>query len=245
MESIDDIISSYSLIVAGFAIALLIGLTALSLLLKHQTSSVKKILFAAIVAVTILPTLFFAGSTIYLNSISSSKGPVHWHADVEIWACGQEVNLKDPKGFSNKIGTATLHEHNDKRVHLEGVVVKPLDASLGKFFHVIGGKLEEDVLHVPTNDGVMLLSSGISCGDGQTRELQFFVYKTDGEYYTQEKLADPASYVISDESNVPPGDCVIVELDVPKERTDRKCKSYTVAEEIGKLKGEKANNYGY
>ncbi len=240
MSGFDEVIASYSLIIVGFAVALLLGLTALSLSLKHVSALMKKLLYGSFIAVTMLTTLFLAGSTIYLNVISSSKGPVHWHADIEIWACGREINLKDPTGLSNKIGTPTLHEHNDKRIHLEGVVVEPQDASLSRFFQVIGGKLERNVLHVPTNEGVMLLSSGISCGDGMVRELQFFVYKTDTDgYYTQEKIADPASYTISPEGNIPPGDCIIAELDAPKERTDRMCTSYRVAEQIGKLKGEK------
>ncbi len=239
MENLEEIIASYSFIITGLASALLLGLSALALLLKHPKADTKKLLFGSIAAVTILPTFFLAGSTIYLNSISSSKGPVHWHADIEIWACGREVELRDPKGISNKIGTSTLHEHNDKRIHLEGVVLKPEDASLGKFFRVIDGKLTNDTVSVPVNDGTMLISSGISCGDGQDRQLQVFVYKTEGEYYTQTKLEDPAAYIMSPQSNIPPGDCIIVELDTEKPRTDKLCQSYKVAEKIGKLKGER------
>jgi len=43
--------------------------------------NLKKILFAAIVIPVVAATIFLAGSTIYLNSVSSSGGPVHWHAD--------------------------------------------------------------------------------------------------------------------------------------------------------------------
>ena len=66
-----------------------------------------------------LSTGILIGSTIYLNTNSDSGGPVHWHADIEFWACGNEIELRDPTGFSNKIGTGTLHEHDDHRIHLD------------------------------------------------------------------------------------------------------------------------------
>lgn len=238
MQPIDELISSYSYTIVACAIVLLFGLTLFSLYLKNQTEDIKRLLFGSFLIATILPTLFLIGSTVYLNTISSSKGPVHWHADFEIWACGKEVNLRDPKGLSNKIGTATLHEHNDNKIHMEGVVIKREDASLNNFFKVIGGSLTNDTLVVPVNEGKMVIQSGISCGDGIERELQFFVYKTEGDYYRQTKLENPGEYIMSPFSNVPPADCIIAELDTPKGRTDKLCQSYEVALELDKLKGE-------
>ncbi len=239
MPGIDELIASYSFIVVGYAIALLIGLAILSLRIKHPSKLMKYFLFGSIVLVTVLPTLFLAGSTIYLNMISSSGGPVHWHADFEIWACGKEVELIDPTGLSNKIGTSVLHEHNDKRIHLEGVVVDEHDASLGKFFRVVGGKFEVDKLTVPSTEGIITLEPSL-CGDSMSSQLQVFVYKTDSDgYYTQEKLTDPANYIISPYGAVPSGDCIIVELDGYKEETDKLCQSYEAAILTGKLKGER------
>lgn len=236
---IDEQISSYSFMLVGYAVILLLGLALISIRLKHPSGLVKKILFGSIVLVTILPTLFLAGSTVYLNSISESKGPVHWHADFQIWKCGTEVELRDPKGLSNKIGTNVLHEHNDKRIHLEGVVIEKNDASLGKFFKVIGGSILSERLEVPVENGTTVLETG-GCGNQPESELQFFVYKTDSEgYYTQEKLTNPASYIISPYGSVPRGDCVIVELDVYKEKTEKMCQSYEAALQAGKLKGER------
>lgn len=240
MEGLEEQLALYSFLVTGFGIALLFGFSLLALLIKHPSAFIKRILFGSILIVTIFPTVYLAGSTIYLNSISESHGPVHWHADFEIWACGEEINLRDPRGFSNKIGTATLHEHNDNRIHLEGVVIKPTDASLGKFFAVLGGSLTRDTLQVPVADRMLSLVSGMSCGRGTMGYLQVFVYKTDtAGYFRQEKLADPSTYIISPYSNVPSGDCIIVDVDKPKERTDKLCVSYKAAEKTGKLKGER------
>lgn len=108
-------------------------------------------LFIGIAGVMAGSTLLLAGSTVYLNVKSESGGPVHWHTGIEFWACGSEVNLRDPYGFlSNKVGTSTFHEHNDKYVHLEGVVVKKsVDASLDKFMSVTGGHITDKSIGIP------------------------------------------------------------------------------------------------
>jgi hypothetical protein len=223
------------------ASVLLAVLATIALHTKHPSDHLKQFLFSSIIAAVVLPTLYLIGSTIYLNATSSSKGPVHWHADIEIWQCGQEVQLKDPEGvLSNKIGTATLHEHNDKRIHLEGVVVHPEDASLGKFFRVIDGSITADSVVVPSTNGQVTLKNGSTCPDGQVGEVQVFAIQTDNEqYYSQKKVSDPAQYLMSPYSVVPQGDCIIVEFGPVKERTDKLCRSYQVAEKIGKLKGER------
>src|SRR3989344_854626 len=117
---LDAALSSYSLSAVLYASIALLILVLISLKTRNASPSVKKILFISIVAIVASVTIFLAGSTIYLNIVSFSRGPVHYHADFEIWNCGQEIDLKDPKGISNKIGTPALHEHNDKRIHLEG-----------------------------------------------------------------------------------------------------------------------------
>lgn len=234
--NIEELLNTYSLYMLGFGVVALGILAAVCLKLKKISPDNKKFLFLAIVLVTLIPTLIMSASTVYINSVSSSGGPVHWHADIEVWNCGSEFNLKDPIGLSNKIGTSTLHEHNDKRIHLEGVVLRPEDASIGNFFHVIGGSLKSDAFSVPTNYGLFSVANGGKCNSG-VGTVQVFVYRTDKDnYYTQEKVANPQEYIMSPYSSVPAGDCIIVEFDTPKERTDKMCRSYKVAEEIGKVK---------
>ena len=233
---LDDRISQWSFIIVLIASIAIAGLTAVSLMWKRPKEKVKKVLFLSIAGITLLATLFLAISTIYLNAVSSSGGPVHWHADIEIWNCGEELTLRDPEGLSNKIGTSTLHEHNDKRIHLEGVVVKPPDASLGKFFYVIGGHLSSQELRVPTNTGIVAKKTGDTCPNGDSGEVQVFAYRTVNGKYSQQKLADPADFIIAPSSSVPGGDCIIVEFDKSKDKTDKLCRSYKVAEKLGKIK---------
>lgn len=253
------------------ATLILIVVTVLAATLKHRSQTAKILLFSVMAGTMVLSTVVLFGSTIYLNTVSESKGPVHWHADIEFWACGTELELRDPTGFlSNKIGTATYHEHDDKRIHLEGVVVhKSEDASLEKFMRVTGGYITSDTIGIPLNkdkaqwlaqeendklDGdiqpstdpeqfaayatdteagaILELDSGATCGD-VAAELQTFVYTFDEvtDTYSQRKLDNPSEYILRDESTVPPGDCVIVEFDLPKERTDKLCLQYGVRDQ--------------
>lgn len=159
------------------AAVLLIVLTIVAALLKDRMPRLKLPLFLLMVTAMLGSTIYLAASTIYVNVKSDSRGPVHWHADLEIWACGNELELRDPfKFLSNKVGSATLHEHNDHRIHLEGVVVDDSrDASLGKFFHVIDGALTGEALVVPLNRSNGPLFEADVDGDGTTNPAPSFI----------------------------------------------------------------------
>lgn len=150
-ESINQL-SVTTVLIASVLLILLVG--AAMRVVKHKKKFLMLPTFLAIVIVVSGTTLTISGATVYLNIKSATGGPVHWHADFEIWACGNELELRDPVGFlSNKIGTATYHEHNDKRIHLEGVPVSlPHDASLGKFMEVVGGEISKNTMVVPLNE---------------------------------------------------------------------------------------------
>ncbi len=248
---LEQTIAQQSKTVVLVAAALLALLVVLSVILHNRAPKLNPWLFGAISLTMILPTLFLVVSTVYLNVKSESGGPIHWHADIELWACDTQLNLRDPKGaLNNKIGTPTLHEHNDKRIHLEGVAVDiSRDASVGKFMEVVGGEITDKSFTIPLNEAdiaslpaqigtfVETASSGPSatfitgqnCGD-QTAEVQMFAYRFDQatNTYSQQKVEHPAQWVIAPESQVPPGDCLIVEFGAPKERTDRLCAQYGV-----------------
>lgn len=153
-EDLEEKINHLSTSVVLVSAVALVVLVVIAALLKDKVKTVRAPLFGLIALVMAGSTLFLAGSTVYLNVKADSGGPVHWHADFEIWACDSQLELRNPTGFlSNKIGTSVLHEHDDQRIHLEGVVVDDeVDASLGKFFHVIGGALTDKALVVPLNE---------------------------------------------------------------------------------------------
>lgn len=236
--SLDQVIRINSFNFTYLAIGFILILVVLSILFKDKAGWFKLSLFIAMTLIILTNTIYLTGSTIYLNQVSVTGGPVHYHADFGIYSCGQEVNIKDPEGFSNKTGTEVIHEHNDKRMHIEGVLLELHDSSISHFFEELGGKMAEDSLTIPTNEGERTLKSGDQCPGGKIAHLQVFVYQTKNGVVNQKKLTDPANYIISPEGNVPPGDCIIIELDsVIKNKTDKICLSYKVAKETGKIHG--------
>ena len=168
-DDLETTVNSLSVNAVFVGSAVLIVCVILALLFIKKKPKLKLPLFLGILISVVGTTGIITGGTIYLNMNSYVGGPVHWHADTEIWACGNELELRDPTGFlSNKIGTPTLHEHNDKRIHLEGVPITAQDASLGKYMNVIGGAITKDTLIVPLNDTDDLYENahGEEDGDG-------------------------------------------------------------------------------
>ncbi len=216
---------------ASFIVALL---TFAALSLRPKDERTKWMLFLGIAVPIVFATLFSAGTTIYLNQISHTKGPVHWHADFEIWNCGEKVDLQDPVGLSNRVGNPVLHEHGDGRIHVEGVVVSQEDVSLHHFFEQAGGEMSKEALLLPTNSGNVNMRNGALCR-GKPAQLQVFVYSVvnpderSNWILRQEKIDIFPEYVLARYANIPPGDCFIVEFDVEKEKTDKLCASYEAA----------------
>ena len=237
--TLQEKIETLTLPVVGYGFLLLLLVTAIAILVKKQSETLKRFFFWSMTSIIVVLTVGMMASTVFLNMASWSGGPVHWHADFQVWACGEKIDLKDPKGFLNRIGTSVLHEHNDERIHYEGVIMTPQQAMLDNFFHVIGGELTANSLTVPTNNGIASYATGDSCSDGSTGTMQVFAYQVnDDKTFTQRKLTHPENYVLSQVSTVPPGDCLIVEFGEEKDRTDKLCLSYEAAVETGKLQGE-------
>lgn len=231
-------IKTTSLETAAIAAAVLALLVSISLMRREQSEFFKKLVFFLMVVAIVVPTVYFVGGTIYLNLISVTRGPVHWHADFRIFACGEELQLKESEGWSNKVGTSVFHHHNDNRIHIEGVVVDPRAYTLHDFFSVIGGTLLPNSFAVPAQDGIRVWKNGDLCPDGAPGEWQAFLYKTtDPErgIAHQRKLASYTDYVISPYGTIPPGDCIIFEFGPPKEKTDAICSFYQIAKDKGEI----------
>jgi len=184
------------LAVVGYG-ALIFGILILAIIFFNKTmnEAVKKGVYLLLLVVVSLVTIYLVMTTLHLNIISVTKGPVHWHADFEIWVCGKEIKLAEPKGLSNKQGVDLLHAHNDNRIHVEGVILNPEQASLGAFFYALGGSLSNDGLKVPGDSGLISVHDGDKCNE-KPAKLYVFV---------NGKLADaPSKHVIAPEEKVPP-----------------------------------------
>lgn len=201
LDPVAGILYAGSIIGVAVSISLVFG--------KRLEKSHKKILFLAIVVPVIFSTVYLAASTVYINTISESKGPVHWHADFEVWICGEKILLKGTEGFDNKVGSPVLHHHNEGkdldgryRIHVEGVLVKLEEASLRHFFEDTGNYLIQDSIGLFLNDGSQKRwFNGDVCGNtGKPGKLKVFVNEREIENFTE--------YVISPYTNVPPGDFI-------------------------------------
>ncbi len=157
----------------------------------------KKIAFILIAVPIALSTIYLAGATVWLNISSESGGPIHWHADYEIWACGEKMELADPTGFENKVGTATVHEHNDNRIHIEGVLAKIENAKLANYFAAVGGEFSETKISLPTNAGLKTFSNGNLCNGTPGKIFMFVNGKANKEF---------ENHILAPFGNVPPGD---------------------------------------
>ncbi len=221
---------------AVFGFLLLLLLMMFAFLVKSPYG--KKFIFSSMVFVIVVPSLFFVTSTVYINVISDTGGPVHWHTDFRIFACGEELPPPEPKHrLSNKTGTPVLHQHEDKRVHVEGVLIDMLDASFQNFVRVQGGELTTDTFKVPTGEGYREFTNGDKCPDGKPGEWNVFIYSTNVEDNTVSKavLEDYINYVPAPYIEVPPGDCLIFEFGPRQTDTDKICNFYQLEINKGNL----------
>lgn len=229
---------NYILITSLIVIILVIAST----FFKEKTEKMKWLFFLAIIIPIILTTIYTAGSTIYLNLISETKGPVHWHADYEIWNCDEKIELIKPKGISNRIGSAIFHDHGDNRIHVEGVVNNKENVDLHNFFEIVGGDLDKDRLVIPTGQKTVEVKNGDLC-NGEQGKLQVFVYRIinpndkKGWIFEQKKVEDFPEYILSPYSQIPPGDCIIIEFTKDKQETTHICETYKAAIRRGEVSG--------
>ncbi|MBI2102082.1 hypothetical protein HYT53_05730 [Candidatus Woesearchaeota archaeon] len=183
---------------AGYG-SLAFGVLIAVILLFHKKMDemAKKIMYSVVLIVVALVTLYLVIVTLHLNVISITKGPVHWHADFEIWVCDGEMMLTEPKGLSNKQGVDLMHAHNDNRIHVEGVLLDMKAASLGAFFHAVGGSISDNEMRVPTGEGLVIARNGYTCNE-KPAKLYVFV--------NGNLIENPGDYSISHYEEVPPGD---------------------------------------
>lgn len=223
------------LVVVSIAAAFILFPTLFVLIKKPQAGRTKLFFFLAIAFPVIITTLYLTGGTIYKNVISATKGPVHWHADFRIIKCGEELDLIDPRGLFNRVGTSLVHEHGDSRIHIEGTLSRIEDASLHNFIEHVGGVLTNEDMLVPTSGGEVSMQNGELCSDGEKGVLQVFLWETRDKTAHQRKLENFSEYTISPKTLVPPGDCIIFEFGEQKEKTDRICGQYRTAEKRGDI----------
>ena len=192
-------------LILGISSVLFALLVLYALFKKRQSKQEKYILFWSMVVVLGIATLYLVAYTLTITLLSVTNGPVHWHADFEIWVCGEKQFIPESKGISGKIGSNTLHHHNDYRIHIEGAVMEYEDIMLAQFFQDIGGSLGQAYVRIPQENGsVAYWQNGNYCPDGKEGMLHLYVQR--GFTDEWEEVEEIPSYIISPYADVPPGD---------------------------------------
>lgn len=197
---------------------------------KPTSAFFQRLGFGAITIPGIVGVLYLTTSSVVTMVTAETHGPVHWHADFEIYHCGAALDLINPRGLSNRVGTPLLHEHGDNRIHVEGTVMDRTEVSLGYFFTAVGGELTPTSIRLPTTShGLIFVTNGDRCPSGQPGRWQMFVYSIASGAIVQRPVPLAPDYVIAQAVQVPPGDCIILEFsdrDLPS--TEHICSSYTI-----------------
>ncbi len=133
--------------------------------------------------------LAFVGYFIFIlitgeKAESYTKGSVHWHSRLKVFICGEEIKMPAPKG-EHHVGLPLLHTHEDRLIHIEGIVWKPGDITLGKYMEAIGKNFKDNELLEKGNGAscngksgkVKLLVEGV-----ENIELTNYVIKNDEDY---------------------------------------------------------------
>ncbi|MFB6099790.1 MAG: hypothetical protein ABEK16_00820 [Candidatus Nanohalobium sp.] len=202
----------------------------------------KNILMNAFLVAVLVPSLYTAGAFVHQSQTSWSGGEIHWHADYEVIVQNstgkmERLELIDPENFcketrhessymcsvNDRVGSTEYHEHNDNRIHLEGVFKDREDATLSAFFQQFNGKLTNTQLVYPTGDGV------VKKYETENKTLKILVRKGVGNRYwcavgskvkaedrcsSHGKSADsPKEYVISPYARGPSLDDIFVIYD--------------------------------
>ncbi len=210
----------------------LLAAVAAALFFKDRVSDRgQRIMMGAILLIVLVPTLYAAGAWIHAMATSWSGGEVHYHADYEVVVQDEngayhQLDLIDPEEFcqqsqhestymcrlNDRVGTTEYHEHNDRRIHLEGTFKQREDATLAAFFATFGGELSNDRLVYPTNeedwtvsdDGERTVKILVKKGVGGTRhwcaigpEETVTAEQVCNDPYTGTPARSPDQYIIS------------------------------------------------
>ena len=115
---------------------------------------------------------------------------VHWHAGLAISICGKPIPLPSPEGGlvhgQPFVGTPFMHLHAEPLIHIEGLVRKKEDITLGRFMESIG---------MPFN-AILLLdhTNGNLCANGRPGAVTLLVNGASNPELDQKVIVDGEQY---------------------------------------------------
>lgn len=145
-------------------------------------------------SVVIVAALVVYGITSLVKSGGTySRGQVHWHADLKVTVCGEDIPLPKPTGGGivhgeSFVGTPFMHLHDEPMIHIEGTVKSAEDITLGKFMEIIRLNFKDTELLDKKN--------GDSCPDGTAGKVELLVNGQPNEELTQHVIVEGEEYEI-------------------------------------------------
>ena len=157
--------------------------------LARRLNYFKKTGLYSLLGLFLIAIIYFA---IFLSSRETySSGPVHWHADLAVTVCGENIAL--PKPLSAQIahnqpfiGTPLMHLHAEPVIHLEGVILNKEDITLGKFMKAIGLNFKDDQL--------LERSNGVLCPNGQPGKVKLLTNGQETKELSRKVIIDGERY---------------------------------------------------
>ena len=153
---------------------------------KQTASKIKKFLLYGIPIVIVIWFAF----VILFGEKPFSDGQVHWHADLSIELCGENILLPKPTGGSVHgqpfIGTPIMHLHSEPKIHLEGVIQKKEDITLENFMGIVGLNFK--------NNELLNYKNGDNCPDNSTGTVKLLVNGIENPAIADKSIVDGESY---------------------------------------------------
>lgn len=152
---------------------------------RKRWKRLKSVLFYSIIivgaAVLIWGIFSLAGKR------SFSGGQIHWHADLKLTVCGEDVPLPQPTASAIVhgepfVGTPFMHLHSGPQIHIEGVVSTTEEIMIGKFMDVIS-------MHL-TDTELLDKKNGDACPDGQPGKVKLFINGQESNELTKHVIRD-------------------------------------------------------
>ena len=158
---------------------------------KEQGKQIKNIAVIAGITVIFLFLIYYIWTGVQGGTYS--KGQEHWHAGIEIYVCGERVELPNPIEGSIAhgepyIGTPLMHEHNDNTIHIEGTIQDASDITIGKFM--------DSIELTFTNYQLIDYKNGDVCPDGHEGQVKLLVNGEESNEFENRVIADDDQYVL-------------------------------------------------
>ncbi|QKQ98718.1 hypothetical protein GKQ38_04295 [Candidatus Nanohaloarchaea archaeon] len=204
----------------------------------------KNVLMNAFLVAILVPSLYTAGAFLHESQTSWSGGEIHYHADYEVIVNTSgnlhTLDLVDPTNYcssattqstlmcklNDRTGITKYHEHNDNRIHLEGIFKEREDATLAAYFETFHGELSNTRMVYPTNNRTVEVTENadknlkiiVNRGTGGSRHWcivgdQASKENTCVNPYTGELATSPSEYIISPHKKGPSLDDIFIIYD--------------------------------